>query len=164
MTVGFLRGQAAIALSLAIPMIVGAACIGADARALYISSARLQCAADAAVRSGAVYLPENPVLAQRVARRTALINGIRESEIVYTRSATDGRSLTMIVRRNMPYHFARLLGLSQSLVTVKAVALPNASYLAPGMLPISDRDNIPVAPRRHVKRSDPDSLKEKFHI
>src|SRR5713226_1911853 len=102
----FPRGQAAIALSLAIPMMVGAACIGADMWALYLSSARLQQAADAAVQSGAAYLPANPALAQSVARSAAQKNGIRESEIVYNRSAADGRSITMVVERRVPYRFA----------------------------------------------------------
>ena len=132
----FLRGQAAIALSLAIPMMVGAACIGADMRALYLSSVRLQQAADAAVLFGAAYLPANPALAQSVARSRAQRNGIRESEIVYNRPAADGRSITMVVQRSVPYRFARLFGLSQSLVTVKAVASTHSSRSAAGLLPI----------------------------
>jgi len=134
--VSFLRGQAAIALSLAIPMIMGAACIGADMWALYLSSTRLQQAADAAVMSGAAYLPTNPSLAQSVARSEAQMNGIRESEIVYNRPASDGRSITMVVERNVPYRFARLFGLSQSLVTVKAVAIAAPFHSATGLLPI----------------------------
>jgi Putative Flp pilus-assembly TadE/G-like len=134
--VSFLRGQAAIALSLAIPMIVGAACIGADMWALYLSSTRLQQAADAAVMSGAAYLPTNPALAQSVARSEAQMNGIRQSEIVYNRPASDGRSITMVVERNVPYRFARLFGVSQSLVTVKAVAIAAPSHSAAGLLPI----------------------------
>lgn len=118
----FLRGQAAIALSLAIPMMVGAACIGADMWAVYLSSVRLQQAADAAVLSGAAYLPANPALAESAARSKARMNGIRENEIIYNLPASDGRSITMVVERNVPYRFARLFGLSQSLVTVKAVA------------------------------------------
>jgi Flp pilus assembly protein TadG len=74
----FLRGQAAIALTLAIPMIVGAACIGADMRVLYRTSARLQQATDAAVLCGAAYLPANPALAEIAARRKAQMSGIRE--------------------------------------------------------------------------------------
>ena len=118
----FLRGQAAIALTLAIPMIVGAACIGADMRVLYRTSARLQQATDAAVLCGAAYLPANPALAEIAARSKARMSGIREDEIVYSRPASDRRSITMVVERKVPYRFARLLGLSQSLVTVKAMA------------------------------------------
>jgi hypothetical protein len=117
-------------------MMVGAACIGADMWALYLSSARLQQAADAAVLSAASYLPANPALAQNVARSKAQMKGISESEIVYNRPAADGRSITMVVERNVPYRFARLLGLSQSLVTVKAVASTDSSHSAAGLLPI----------------------------
>jgi hypothetical protein len=134
--VKFLRGQAAIALSLAIPMMVGAACIGTDMWALYRSSVRLQRAADTAVLTGAAYLPANPSLAQSAARSKAQTNGIRASEIVYNRPASDGRSITMVVARRVPYRFARLFGLAQSLVTVEAVARATPSQSATGLLPI----------------------------
>lgn len=146
----FLRGQAAIALSLAIPMMVGAACIGADMWALYLSSVRLQQAADAAVLSAAAYLPANPALAQSVARSKAQMNGIRESEIVYDRPAADGRSITMVVERNVPYRFARLFGLSQSLVTVKAVAITHSSRSAAGLLPIGIQYDARCAAYRSI--------------
>jgi hypothetical protein len=134
--VRFLRGQAAIALSLAIPITVGAACLAADMWALYRGFARVQHAADAAVLAGAVYLPANPKLARNAARRTAQMNGISDSEIVYNQPASDGRSITIVVERSVPYHFARLLGLSRSLVTVKAVAGISGSESAAGLLPI----------------------------
>jgi hypothetical protein len=119
-TVRFLRAQATIAFSLAIPMMVGAACIGSDMWELHRSSARLQRAAYEAVLTGAAYLPANPALAQSVARNNAQANGILASEIVYDRPASDGRSITMVIERKVPYRFVRLF--SQSLVIVKAVA------------------------------------------
>jgi hypothetical protein len=134
--VRFFRGQAAIALSLAIPMMVGAACIGADMRALHSSSVRLQRAADAAVLSGAAYLPTNPALAESAARSKAQMKGIRQNEIIYDRPASDRRSITMVVERKVPYRFARLLGLSQSLVIVKAEAGISSFQSASGVLPI----------------------------
>jgi Putative Flp pilus-assembly TadE/G-like len=134
--VKFLRGQAAVALSLAIPMMVGAACIGLDTSALYRSSARLQRAADAAVLAGAAYLPANPALAQNAARGFAQTKGILENEIVYNRPASDGRSITMVVERQVPHRFSRLLNLSPSLVVVKAVARVVPSRSAAGLLPI----------------------------
>lgn len=140
----FLRGQAAIALSLAIPIMVGAACIGADMRALYLSSARLQQAADAAVLCGAAYLPANPALAQRVALEKAQMNGIRTNEVVYNRSASDGRSITMVVERKVPYRFTRLLGLSQSLVTVRAIANTGRAHSAARLVPISTHHDKPA--------------------
>lgn len=132
----FLRGQSAIALSLAIPMMVGAACIGSDMWALYRSSARLQQAADAAVLTGAAYLPANPALAQSVARSKAHTNGILENEIVYNRPASDGRSIAIVVERQVPHRFERLFGLSRSLVVVKAVARVVPPRFATGLLPI----------------------------
>src|SRR5262249_5661728 len=73
---------------------------------------------------------------QSVARSEAQMNGIRQSEIVYNGPASDGRSITMVVERNVPYRFARLFGLSQSLVTVKAVAIAGPFHSATGLLPI----------------------------
>jgi hypothetical protein len=120
--VGFLRGQAAIALSLAIPMMTGAVCIAVDMRAVYSTSVHLQQAANAAVLSGAVYLPAAPALAESAVRSKAEMNGIRRDEIVYDRSAADRRSITIVVERKAPYRFARTFGHQQSLVIVKAVA------------------------------------------
>ncbi len=108
-------------------------------RALYCSSVHLQQATNAAVLSGAVYLPTNPALAESAARSKAQMNGIRENEIVYDRPASDHRSITMVVERNVPYRFARLFGLSQSLVIVKAVAGIASFQSASGVLPIGIR-------------------------
>ena len=71
------------------------------------------------------------------ARSKARMSGIREDEIVYSRPASDRRSITMVVERRVPYRFARLLGLSQSLVTVKAMAATRSSRSAAGLLPIA---------------------------
>jgi hypothetical protein len=98
--------------------------------------ARLQHTADAAVLAGAVYLPANPKLARVEVRRSAQMNGISESEIVYNQPASDGHSITIVVERSVPYHFARLLGLSHSVVTVKAVAGISGRESAAGLLPI----------------------------
>jgi len=117
-------------------MTVGAACIGADMRALYCSSVHLQQAANAAVLSGAIYLPTNPALAEGAARSKARMNGIRENEIVYDRPASDHRSITMVVERKVPYRFARLFGLSQSKMIVKAVAGISSVQSASSLLPI----------------------------
>jgi hypothetical protein len=138
----FLRGQAAIALTLAIPVIVGASCIGADMRVLYRTSTRLQQATDAAVQCGAAYLPANPALAEITARSRARTSGIREDEIIYSRPAADRRSITMVVERKVSYRFARLLGLSQGLVTVKAMAVSRSSQSAAGLLPIGISANF----------------------
>jgi hypothetical protein len=132
----FERAQAALALSMALPVIVGAACIGADSWALHCSAVRLQALADKAVLTGAAYLPANPVTAERVALSKALTAGIGENEIVYNRPAADGRSITMVVERNIPYRFTRLFGLSQGQVIVKAVAACGRLDSAAGLVPI----------------------------
>jgi Flp pilus assembly protein TadG len=131
----FLRGQTSIALTLAIPLMVGAACIVAEMRAMYLSSVRLQRVADAAVLSGAIYLPKSPGRARTEARNTARMGGIRESEIIYDDAASDGKSITMVVAREVPYQFARIFGLSQSLITVKAVAGISSLSIS-GTLPV----------------------------
>lgn len=115
------RAQTALALSLAIPMIVGALCVGTDTWTLYSCSSQLRRATYAAVMSGVRYLPTNPALAERTMVKVAELNGIRASEILYSRPEADGESITMVVVRRVPYRFGRLLGLSQN-VTIKAVA------------------------------------------
>lgn len=132
----FQRAQAALALSMALPVMVGAACIGADSWALHRSAVRLQGLADEAVLTGAAYLPGNPVIAERAALSRALMTGIGENEIVYNRPAADGRSITMVVERNVPYRFTRMFGLSQGQVIVKAVAACGRPDSATGLVPI----------------------------
>ncbi len=129
------RAQTALALSLAIPMIVGALCVGTDTWTLYTCSFQLRRATYAAVMSGARYLPANPVLAERTMVKVAELNGIQASEILYSRPEADGESITMVVVRRVPYRFARLLGLSQNL-TVKAVARASAVPVRPDALRI----------------------------
>ena len=132
----FERGQAGLALSIALPVAVGAACVGADSWALRRSSVRLQALADGAVLTGAAYLPGNRTVAERVALTKALTSGIGENEIVYIRPAEDGSSITTVVERNVPYHFTRLFGLSQGRVIVKAVAASGRPDSAAGLVPI----------------------------
>ena len=130
-------------------------------RSLYMSSARLQLAADAAVLSGVVYLPANPALAQSVALRKAQMNGISSSEIVYNRCASDGRSIMMVVERKVPYRFARLFGLSRSLVTVRAVANTRSAHSVTGLVPIGIYYHAPSA-ARHPLPGGPNTLAVKL--
>jgi len=132
----FQGGQTALALSMALPVMVGAARIGADSWALHLSAVRLQTLADEAVLTGAAYLPANPLIAERAALTKALMTGIGENEIVYNRPAADSRSITMVVERNVPYRFTRLFGLSQGQVIVKAVAACGRPDSAAGLVPI----------------------------
>jgi hypothetical protein len=133
----FLPGQAALALTLAAPMVLGAVCIGADMQAVYSSSVHLQKTANSAVLSGAVYLPADPALAESAARSRAQIDGISEDEIIYDRPAADARSITMIIERKVPYPFLRLFCRHQGLVTVKAVAGIRPFQSGSGVLPIA---------------------------
>lgn len=133
------RAQTALALSLAIPMIVGALCIGTDTWALYSCSLELRRATYTAVMSGVRYLPANPVLAERTTIEVAELNGILAGEIVYSRPDADGESITMVVARHVPYRFARLFGLSQN-VTVKAVAHVTDAHTSAGALRIQSPD------------------------
>ena len=123
------RAQAALTLSLAVPMIVGAFCIGTDSWTLYSCSSQLRRATYAAVMSGVRYLPTNPALAERTTLKVAELNGIRTDEILFSQPGADGQSITMVVARRVPYRFARMFGLSQN-VTVKAVA--RVSAVRPG--------------------------------
>ena len=154
----FQRGQAAIALSMALPVIVGAACIGADSWALHRSAVSLQALVDEAVMTGAEHLPVNPALAERAALSKALLIGIDANEIVYNRPAADGRSITMVVQRDVPYRFARLLGLAQTRVIVKAMAAGRMSESAVDLVPIGiqfARDSTRYRTRRAIVLQPP---------
>lgn len=76
---------------------------------------RLQTAADIAVSAGAFYLPAQPQSAIQVADTYARANGIESGEIELTEVSSDGSTLRMRLRRNIPFY-----------VMVLAIKLPSS--------------------------------------
>lgn len=120
----FAKGQTAVIIALVIPALVGATALGSDVAVEYYNWAQIQKATDAGVLAGASYLPDNPAQAIATAQLLAEQNGVKSSEITSTSVAADDQSITMQVKRTVPYFFAKVLGLSTGMVTVQASAAP----------------------------------------
>lgn len=144
------RGQMAVVLSLVIPVLIGAVCLGTDVAVFYVNWVRLQKAADAAVVAGAAYLPSNPDLAKSTARNYAEKNGIASGEIVSCALGAGNLSIGMVLKRNVSYFFGRALGLTEGAVSVKAVAGVKASSAASGLVPIGLQSGTPLTTYQNV--------------
>jgi Flp pilus assembly protein TadG len=134
------KGQIAVIIALAIPILVGAAGLSADIGVQYFNWVQLQKAADAAVLAGANYLPDNPDQAATTAQQLAQANGVQTSEITSNTVAADHLSIVMQVQRTVPYYFAKVLGLTSGIVIAKASA---GAQFPPSTVGASSPSQIP---------------------
>jgi len=72
----------------------------------YSNRIRLENAADAAVTAGSLFLPANPAMALKTAYEYASLNGVRPNEIVSTTIAPDDSTITIRLRRAMPFYLS----------------------------------------------------------
>ena len=135
------RGQTAVIIGLAIPVLIGAIALGTDVTMLYYNSIQLQKAADAAALAGASYLPDNSQTAITTAQTFALANGVKAGEISSNTVAAGNASLTISLSRTVPYYFARVLGLTSGLVTASATSAPQ---FPPNTVNAPMKSSIPV--------------------
>ena len=159
----FLPGQTAVIMTLVIATLVGAISLGADVGVLYYSWVQLQKAADSAVLAGANYLTGVPATTDNsqvvsATNQYAQLNGVNSGEIVSTTVAGDAKSVTIVVQRTVPYFFARVLGLSQGVVSATATAAIKDTIAPMGMLPIG----LPCTQAQAKAGSDCDGLYKQY--
>jgi Flp pilus assembly protein TadG len=130
------KGQIAIIMAIAMPVLVGALGLCCDVLVMYFQWQNLQKATDAAVLAGANQLPGYPADALTLAQSWANKNGINSSEIVSTTVASDDQSISMTVNRTVPHYFARIFGIKSALITVAATAGVLGSTTAQNLVPI----------------------------
>jgi hypothetical protein len=111
-----------IILSLAIPVLAGAAAISTVIAHLYSDLAQAQKAANAAVVAGARFLPASPDSAVRTAKSCATLNGIRPDEILSTEIGPDHLSITISISRSVPYVFSKVFRLGEGELGIVATA------------------------------------------
>lgn len=126
-------GQAA-ALMLswfALVVLLGAGAFGTDLASYYWNAFQLQNAADAAVLSGAKFLPCNSSQATTTAQNIAKADGATSSEVsgqpTYSGSTACAPSngfntITMTLTRSVPFYFGRVVGVNHGTVSVSATA------------------------------------------
>ena len=139
-------GQTIVFVALMLPALLGAVALGTDVTIFYFNWVQLQKAADSAALAGANYLPDNPSQARTVANQLAQSNGVKAGEIVSTAVSVDNLSITIQLQRTVPYFLAKVLGLSNGIVTTAATATPqfppstlNAG--TPGQVPVGGDNN-----------------------
>jgi Flp pilus assembly protein TadG len=116
------RGQVAVVYTLAVVTLVGAVAFGTDVAVMYMNWQQLQKSVDSAALAGANFLYDvNSSVASTTATTYAQSNGVKSSEVT-TSVAADRSSITVSAQRNVPYYFAKVLGLSTQLVQVTATA------------------------------------------
>src|ERR1700730_9737722 len=130
------RAQIVVIMALASATLIGAIALCTDVGLLYYNWGLLQKAADAAALAGANYLPGDAAGAVSAANSFASQNGIVAGEINSTTVAADQMSITVQLKRTVPYYFARVVGLSSGLVTARATAGLEGAGAVNGMLPI----------------------------
>ncbi len=107
-----------------IVVLLGAVALGTDISVHYYNWVQMQKAADSAVLAGANWLPDDPARSIATANTFAESNGVKAAEIVSTTVAANDLSITMVVKRTVPYYFAKVLGMSSAKLQVAATAAP----------------------------------------
>jgi Flp pilus assembly protein TadG len=133
---GFCRGQSAVLIALAAPVLIGSIGLGSDVAILYFNWSTLRTATDAAVLAGAAYLPSNVSLAQTTAGSYGQKNGLTSTDATSITIANNNTSITMNASRSVPYNFARVFGLTSSTVALKATAQIESPGSAVGLVPV----------------------------
>ncbi|HVA81373.1 MAG TPA: Tad domain-containing protein [Candidatus Binataceae bacterium] len=137
------RGQVLVFVAIAIVAILGTLALATDVAIFYFNWAQLRKETDAAALAGASYLPDNPTTATSTASTWVQLNGVASDQIVQDSIGSLGinnlpnSSITVSVKRIVPYYFARVLGLVSAPVTVTATAGVQPISGASGWTPIA---------------------------
>lgn len=143
----FSKGQMAVVMTLALATLLGAMALGTDVAILYFNWVQLQKAADAGALAGATKLDAvsgdstNAQLASQYADGYACLNGINASandsatvcpspvnnpsyvdQILFTNVDPTNTQVSLGVERQVPYYFARVMGLTTGKVAAQATA------------------------------------------
>lgn len=122
------KGQIAVVMMLVMPVLLGAMGLGADMAVLYYNWVTLQKAADAAALAGASQLTGDPTTTTNstvvsTGTQYAKVDGITHaSDTILVSPASDDKSVSVYLSRQVPYYFLQLIGLKSGKVTAKATA------------------------------------------
>jgi Flp pilus assembly protein TadG len=116
------NGQIMVILAVVLPTLVGAMALCVDIAMFYSNWANLQKAADSAALAGAHYLPNDTDQASSVATTYAQANNVVAGEITSITFGAANTQITVSLTRQVPYYFAKVLGLTDAPVNVRATA------------------------------------------
>ena len=132
------RGQVAVIFALSIVLFMGLCAIVVDIAFFWVTTLKVQRAADAAALAGAVYLPGDRATAYAEARASATQNdytGGGGVTVTPVQDAGDPRQLDVTITASSPAFFSRVLGISSFAITrsakgVYVLPVPMGSPLA----------------------------------
>ncbi len=132
------RGQVAVIFALSIVLFVALSAVVVDIAFYWVTTLKVQRAADAAALAGAVYLPGDRTTAYAEARASATQNdytGGAAVTVTPVQDADDPRQLNVAITASSPTFFARALGITSFGVTrsakgVYVLPVPMGSPLA----------------------------------
>jgi hypothetical protein len=122
------KGQIAVVMMLIMTVLLGSIGLGADVAVLYYNWVVLQKAADTAALAGAAQLTGNTATTSNstvisTGTKYAQVNGLTwTNDTILVAPASDDRSVSVYVSRQVPYYFLQLLGLKSGKVTARATA------------------------------------------
>ena len=132
------RGQVAVIFALSIVLFVSLCAVVVDVAFYWVSTLKVQRAADAAALAGAVYLPGDRTTAYAEARASAIQNdytGGGGVTVTPVQDSADPRQLDVTITASSPAFFARVVGITSFPVTrsskgVYVLPVPMGSPLA----------------------------------
>ena len=133
-------GQALVLASAAMVVILGMAAMTIDVGMLLQERRDLQNAADAAALAGAQDLPASPANAVAAATSWAQQNGIGSGElegVTVSTTYADDDTVTVQVKRDVPWLFARVLGRGSDTIRADASARVGSPETASNVMPFS---------------------------
>lgn len=136
-------GQGLVLAAFAMVMVLGFAAMAIDVGLFLHERRELQKAADAAVLAGAQELPDAPADAQQKAGEWAENNGIGAGEleaVEISSTYVDDDTITVRVKRDVPFVFARVLGLSSDTMRADASARVGSPAEMAGLVPFGVLD------------------------
>jgi Flp pilus assembly protein TadG len=131
-------GQGLVVATLVMVVVLGFAAMAIDVGLFLHERRELQKSADAAALAGAQELPYSPADAEQKAQEWAENNGIGDGEleaIAVTTTYADNDTITVEVKRDVPFVFARVLGLTSDTVRADATARVGSPAGMSGLVP-----------------------------
>ncbi len=133
-------GSVVILLALSFVVLMGAAGLVIDMGFIYSEKIKLANALDSAALAGAQELPDNPILAEEVARDYLSLNDVDPLNVVIQISA-DHKEMTLTGVETVPHYFLKLLGFSETDVHGKSkIAIGPISGVKGGLRPFAVED------------------------
>lgn len=140
------NGQAAVLLALVFIVLLGFVALTMDIGRATVEKSDLQNAADASALAGAQSLPDSSA-AISAATSYAQKNGVAASQVtVTTPYEGDANEIGIVCRRTVSYSFARILGYTETTVSVSAVARKSGQWAGEALPFINLDDDYTVNP------------------